>query len=422
MSTVTENLIPTNKVDNLLAGEYYISHDSIVDGIPSEVYAFFHGDKSRCYAYQEPIGKGGLGEVHAYVDIEDKDRSIAVKLTSYHIDTENAEFPSRSHHFTESQAPGRLFSDDSAGKCKKYFVETLQPSSESVNAFTNNHGEEDNSYTIGNENITDLWLAGYTSQTNFKNPRHIGLRLNRFQMFIITVMERAEGSLYRKKLTKKDVQKVLTLVDDMQMCLGTPSIFFYKDIKLDQVLVMPNGDFKLGDLGNLCTIDDECEWGYFDDPELWELKYKSHWNEVEWVYSKAPSNPDEIVRGLRWQRAMFVCELMLATDDHTSDALRVLAPHLWEHKSLKEIVARFDNLRKVVKLKSKKFRKMPYVQAAIRESTTTIDHKKKSWLLKFESHADKIAEVVGEQKAARLKARLAWKGPQAKTHWLDAWS
>ena len=76
-----------------------------------------------------------------------------------------------------------------------------------------------------------------------------------------TFMEKCLPYNRKNSFVQDDVKRIV----DAQMCLMKQG-YYYKDLKVDQLLRKSNKDVVLGDFGNLCNFKDGCEAGYFKDP------------------------------------------------------------------------------------------------------------------------------------------------------------
>lgn len=315
----------------LKEGEYFIHHDDVtyyddIGPCPTKIHAHLRADEPSVYTLRGIIGEGGLGAVFEYRS--DDGKSVALKMTE--VQTQSDVGPSKSHHLTESRGPHRLRFDGELAACGDFFIETLVPHETSVNcAVTNDVG--DSGYTIGKENPIALWEKSQWRSSASIGPKRPE-RLNVFEsvtvdMRLFTVMRKAKNALFEERIGYRGVEKILSFLKEARACLSDG--YYYKDIKLDQILVMDDGSLKLGDLGNVCRLDDDCTFGYFDDPELWKWETYLPWRRARWVekdrtyaqdYMDNVLFPDiklstfERTRALRWQETMFTCELVCATE------------------------------------------------------------------------------------------------------------
>jgi hypothetical protein len=169
----------------------------------------------------------------------------------------------------------------------------------------------------------------------------------------------AKSDLFTSIIKKTDLEGVIDFVNKANICLAANG-YYYKDLKLDQILVMQDGTYRLGDLGNLCHLTDSCEFGFFDDPNAWIYKFNRRhcefaWEPAEhrlcWITAE-PLSAFAIQRGIKWQNAMFVSELVCAIENTTEDEVEMryknivyqLAPFMWNVTTPTEIFERLETM------------------------------------------------------------------------------
>ena len=89
-------------------------------------------------------------------------------------------------------------------------------------------------------------------------------------------MESAEVALDGMK-EQIDLQKLYDLIIEVQTCFFAEN-FFIKDWKLDQIVKTEDDEYKIVDLGNICSLDEldeKCEYGLLVPPECFKT---IHWN------------------------------------------------------------------------------------------------------------------------------------------------
>lgn len=226
---------------------------------PIEIVARFKND-SETYSFtidrKRKIVSGGFGKLIFYKAIGTS-RGLVIKFTDY--DDGNA------HYYPETRA-GKRLADPRNENFAHMFVEVLNPSD-------------------GRDSVTLSFYAG----TN-RNER---------KTLTLTVMERAARSLHdiiidRRDdgvpLSTQDITAIATFITQVYSALST-SGFFYKDMKIDQILYygskrnerIDSSKLKVGDLGNLCAIGDtteSCEedWGLFDPIDAMNLSIEGKQN------------------------------------------------------------------------------------------------------------------------------------------------
>jgi hypothetical protein len=294
------------------------------------------------------IGGGGLGQVFEY---RGKSVSVALKVTIVNINTNNEDYPSESHHYTEAAAPHRLFES----RCASYFADFFVPAEDGVNAWLVGC-EGEIGYTVGKQDP----VRSFDPLGENPESREI-FRLCLSDYYLFTVMKKASGSLATMRLFPDEngyeiASRALRLADGVQECLGP--FYFYKDIKLDQVLVFPSnsndGSFslRLGDFGNLChRKEDRCELGYFDDP----LSYVYAPSVVDWRWVMREDENVNVDERLEWQKCTFLCEFACAffeteTAGRENNTVYKLAPHRWQESYTEpdKIIPWFDEVEEKV--------------------------------------------------------------------------
>lgn len=322
-----------------------LDKDTSYQPFPENIVAFCEDSNSQqTYKRGECLGTGGLGVVYEY---SDGDNFLAVKITTIDVSEDSDVWPSVSHHLTETLAPKRLrelsTSDDSSTGVD-CFIETFIPHEKSINAIAIST-DNDSGYTVGDENPITIFWGKHGKKRNLTEERFsVFDQVNFLKICIFTVMKKAKGSLMKYNITYDVANKVLDFFDKAQTQLSRLG-YFYKDIKLDQILVMEDDTYRLGDIANLCHKDDGCEFGYFDDPSRW--KWASIGFVNKWVPDETKKNNEDRERGLKWQRCMFVCELACAIHEELPNSNSIvykLAPHLWEYTSPEDVSNNFEGM------------------------------------------------------------------------------
>jgi serine/threonine protein kinase len=353
----------------LSSGEYDISFNDLVKDATHPKCIRAYSDalrKTVVFKFHETIGEGSLGSVYAYVSEATKE-SLALKITDVYSEAASID---ESHHQTESQAPARL-REEQLESCRSCFVKTFVPHEKSMNAYIRNRPRSRvEGYTQGTENpmllIKDFKEHGKTEE--MLEDRLKLLISKPWETIIVhmyTVMELAKGSLYGHTvgMSHEKAEETFTRVINACDCLLEHG-YYYKDLKLDQVLVMPDNTLKLGDLGNLCKVGDNCEMGLFDDPDLWVwitpnnvggrwktiAQSKCKTRDQEMFCTRDKLLPEEIEHALQWQRAMFVCEIVCASiaDDEERKSVYNLSPHSWMTTIPIEIKQKFQDMIKLL--------------------------------------------------------------------------
>lgn len=357
--------------------------------LPETIVARLRGQNMMTYTLvkNNKVDAGGLGSVFRY-DSEKNESSLALKQTN--IFTTDDSGPNHSHHVTESRAPRRLL--ETASPCRDFFIETLIPHARSVNAIAYDDEDPEFSYTLGEENPTDIWYERnkphVVETPRLDTPRLDTPRLNNFgkvwiNISLFTVMHRAHDSLYAREIQYTDLETVLAFVDSAQKCLREAG-YYYKDFKLDQILVLEDRTLRLGDLGNLCQTNDSCEFGFFDDPELWSLNTLGKWRETKGDIGQGYGSLSvtEISRALEWQRTVFVCELVCAASNtlgsRKESQVYKLSPHSWGNSTASQVAKLFDAMLLILK-SSPIFKEHPCVVKAAAQLIV-----KKDWVVREE--------------------------------------